>query len=223
MSDPSEEEARYPCPACGKRLYAWTNARDPIDRSPIALDHCEDCGLIVTRGPQPPDVEAELAALERQGDELVAPNRESFQGGIGGPGWAGMEPDRRRLHLNPRAAKLLLRARGVELLESRTPFSGRAYAGMLLTMINAFTLRQNFVRNARAGRVPTATLAEKLSFGLDALVSALVAVPLAPLALIVELAATVAARGGIMRLRTASAVAGSEGPAGGPESEAASR
>lgn len=206
MSD-EEEQARYPCPACGKRLFAWTAARHPIDRSEIVLDHCESCGLIVTRERQPPDVGAELAALEREGSRIVAPNRESFQGGIGGPGWAGLEPERRRLHINPRAAKLLLRKHGVEMLEESTPFSRRSYAGMLLTMTNAFTLRDNFFRNARAGRLPRETTREQLSFALDGVVSVLVAIPLSVVALVVELLGVAFGRGGVMILETAPSAA----------------
>ena len=207
-----DEEARYPCPACGSRLYAWAVARDPIDRSEIVLDHCEDCGLVVTREPRPPDVDAELAALERRGGAVLAPNRESIQGGIGGPGWAGLEPDRRRLHLTPRAAKLLLRGQGVETLESTTPFGVRSYLGMLQTMVNAFTLRDNFVRNARAGRLRLPGVRGRLAIGLDWVVSALVAVPLSVLAVPLELLGSAFGRGGVLRLETApSAVATEEG------------
>lgn len=205
MADPEEDEgAHYPCPACGARLFGWAAARHPIDGSKIVLDRCENDGLVVTRADDPPDPSAELdELLATAGGPIEAPNRESFQGGIGGAQWAGLEPERRRLHLNPRAAKLLLRKRGIEVLGSSTPFSRRSYAAMLQTMINAFTLKDNFLRNARAGRVPRRTLRERLAFGLDTVVSLLVAIPLSIVALPTELLGCAVGRGGRMVLTTA--------------------
>jgi hypothetical protein len=204
MADPEEaDDAHYPCPACGARLFGWAAARHPVDGSKIVLDHCENDGLIVTRAAEPPDPARELDDLLATGGQIEAPNRESFQGGIGGAQWAGLEPERRRLHLNPRAAKLLLRKRGVEVLDSSTPFSGRSYATMLQTMINAFTLKDNFFRNARAGRLQRQTPRERLAFALDAIVSVLVAIPLSIVALPAELLGCLVGRGGRMVLTTA--------------------
>lgn len=203
MADPDEQEASYPCPACGARLFGWTAAHHPIDRSRIVLDRCEDDGLVVTRAPDPPDVDRELDQILPDRGRIEIANRDSFQGGIGGAQWAGLEPDQRRLHLNPRAAKLLLRRRGIEVLSSSTPFSGASYGGMVQTLVNAFTLRDNFFRNARAGRFRRRTAREKLAFGLDAVVSALVVVPMAILALPLELLGSLVGRGGRMRLETA--------------------
>ena len=203
MAASEDDRANYPCPACGARLFGWGAARDPIDRREIVLDDCEDCGLVITRAARPPDVEAELDALPTTAGTMLIPNRASFQGGIGGPGWANLEPDQRRLHLTPRAAKLLLRRRGIEVLDSSTPFSRRSYAAMLQTLINAFTLRTNFFRNARAGLLPRRNGGERLSFALDMIVSLLVAIPLSVVALVAELIGSLAGRGGLMRLRTA--------------------
>lgn len=205
-----EQEAAYGCPACGSRLYGWSAAKHPVDGTRLVLDHCESCGLVVTRAPEPPDAAAELAALERQGDLLTVPNRESFQGGIGGAQWAGMEAERRRLHLNPRAAKLLLRKQGIELVEHSTPFSRRSYALMLQTMINAFTLRDNFLSNARAGRLPRSSTRERLAYALDMVVSYVVAIPLAIVAAPTELLGSTLGRGGIMKLRTAPTAASAD-------------
>jgi predicted RNA-binding Zn-ribbon protein involved in translation (DUF1610 family) len=202
---PAEEDegARYPCPACGATLYGWIAARHPIDRSKLVLDRCEECGLVVTRAPEAPDVAAELATLEQDGLDFEAPNRRSFQGGIGGAQWADLEPDRRRLHLTPRAARLLLAERGIAVSGVATPFSARSYLGMVQTLINAFTYRDNFARNARAGRLRPAS--GRFLFWLDAVVSALIAIPMAILALPLELVGSLARRGGRMRLQTSAA------------------
>lgn len=200
-----EKGARYPCPACGATLYGWIAARHPIDRSKLVLDRCEECGLVVTRAPEPPDVTAELAALEQDGLAFEVPNRRSFQGGIGGAQWAALEPDRRRLHLTPRSAGLLLAERGIVVDAVSTPFSARSYLDMLQTLVNAFTYRDNFARNARAGRLRSEGGRARFLFRLDVVVSALVAIPLAIVALPLELIGSLARRGGWMRLETSAA------------------
>ena len=197
------EEARYRCPACESKLYGWTAAHDPLDRGRrIVLDRCETCGLAITRGPAPPDVDLELAPLldgNSEGRiELTAPNRRSFQGGIGGAQWAGLEPELRRLHLNPESLRLLLGERDLELVELRTPYSGRSAKLMWQTLVNAFTLRDNFARNARAGRIPRSTGGEKATYWLDWTVSALVAIPTAIVAYPLEALAAAFGRGGVI-------------------------
>lgn len=202
MSPVSDDGATYPCPACGAKLWGWTAARHPVGAEKLILDRCEDCGLVVTRAPEPPDVKLELSLLEREGDQIVAPNRRSFSGGIGGAQWAGMEPEMRRLHLNPEAARLLLAAEGSEVKSVRARLSLRGYRLMVQTLINAFTLRDNFIANARSGRIAPGSGSERAKFMLDALVSGLVALPMAVLALPLEVVAAALARGGIMRIGT---------------------
>lgn len=197
------KETHYPCPACGATLYGWTAAHNPLDRGhKIVLDRCESCGLAVTRAPDPPDAEAEIeAALERRADgaaTLVAPNRRSLQGGIGGAQWAGLEPEIRRLHLTPESVRLLLAKRGLEVTRTTTPFTREGRRGMLQTLINAFTYRDNFIRNARAGRLPRSSSRERLLYGLDWLVSALVIVPCTIFGLPLEAAGSAFGRGGVL-------------------------
>jgi len=198
------EAAHYPCPACDGTLNGWTAAHDPLDRGrKIVLDRCEGCGLVVTRRPEPPDADAELDELIEPDDgdrvAVVAPNRRSWQAGLGGAQWAGLEPELHRVHLNPDALRLLLAARGLELTEVGTPFRNRAFKLMWQTVVNAFTYRDNFFRNARAGRLsqPSGTR-ERLLFGIDWMVTVLVAIPAAMFALPLELLATAFARGGVL-------------------------
>lgn len=197
----SEEEATYPCPACGAKLWAWVAARDPGSDGQLVLDRCEECGLTVTRAPRPPDVAAEIAQLPREGDEIVVANRHSFQGGLGGAQWAALNAGAQRLYLTPRSAELLLRERGIEVLAVETPFSRAGYRAMVETFVNAFTLHDNFVAHARAGRIPRGTLKQKLSYGLDVVVGALAVLPAAIVAAPLELLAVSLRRGGVMRLR----------------------
>ena len=197
------EEAAYPCPACDSTLYGWTAAHDPLDRGRrVVLDRCESCGLTVTRAATAPDL-AELDALLNGGADghgrLVAPNRRSVQGGLGGAQWAGLEPELHRLHLTPESTRLLLARRGLRAESVRTPFGSRGLRAMVQTLVNAFTLRDNFIRNARAGRVSAASIGRP-AYALDWTVSALVLIPCALVALPLEAIGAALGRGGVMEV-----------------------
>ena len=85
------------------------------------------------------------------------------------------------------------------VVESGTPFRSRAFQLMWQTMINAFTYRDNFLRNRRAGSPARAGDGkDRFLYGLDWVVSVLVAIPTAMAALPLELLATAFARGGIL-------------------------
>ena len=209
--DHKQRDAHYPCPACGATLYGWTAAHDPLHRgTKVVIDRCESCGLAVTRRREPPDAEAEIHALLDRNEggvvEIVAPNRRSFQGSLGGAQWAGLEPEIHRLHLTPEALKLLLAEQGLEVTDSGTPFRNRSFTLMWQTVVNAFTYRDNFMRNHRAGRLPKPeTGRERFLYWLDWTVTILVAVPAAMFSLPLELLATVFARGGILTATATSA------------------
>lgn len=196
------ENAAYPCPACGCNLFGWTAAHNPLRRGErIVLDRCENCALAVTRAAVPPNPAAELDALisETGGRiEVSAPNRRSIQAGLGGAQWAGLEPELRRLHLNPESTRLLLTKRGIDVESVRTPSSSAGYKLMLQTLINAFTLRDNFLRNARAGRIAPRTAKDRWLFRLDYVVSYLVWVPCAVVAYPLERLGAASGRGGIL-------------------------
>ena len=161
MTERSRAEGR-PLPVPGLRRDPLRLDRRPRSRShrgtKIVLDRCESCGLAVTRRREPPDAEAEIHALIDRNEggvvEIVAPNRRSFQGSLGGAQWAGLEPEIHRLHLTPEALRLLLAKQGLEVTESGTPFRNRSFTLMWQTVVNAFTYRDNFMRNHRAGRLP---------------------------------------------------------------------
>lgn len=202
MEEP--QEPPYPCPACGAPLYGWTATRDPLSRERrVILDRCESCRLAVRRAADPPDVEAELATLigEEPGSFAV-PNQGSLAGSLGGAQWAGLDPAR-RLHLNPLALRLLLQKRGLELAELRTPLTRRSLALMWQTIVNAFTLRDNFRRDARDGRIPRGTGRERLAYWLDAAVTVLVALPALLAAVPLEAVAAARGRGGVIEARAA--------------------
>lgn len=216
--DPTENDnAHYPCPVDGATLYGWTESKPWDGRDPILLDHCEECGIVVVRAAQAPDVDAELGALERDGDELVIPNRGSVAAWLGTAGWSEIGSGERRLHLTEKAARGLLESRGTEVLSARTPFSRRSYGAMLQTMVNAFTLRTNFARRARRGELQARSVTDRLAFALDGVVSVLVAIPLSVVALGAELLASALGKGGFLRLRTATTAPTDSSPGRSPE------
>jgi hypothetical protein len=198
-----QHRAHYPCPACGATLYGWTAAHDPLDRGhKIVLDRCENCGLAVTRAHEAPDADAELdLVIEERPDGtsvLRAPNQRSIQGSIGGAQWAGLEPELRRIHLNPKATALLLEQRGLAARDTGTPFTREGRQGMLQTFLNAFTYRDNFLRNARAGRIHPSTPRERWLHRLDWVVTVLVYLPAVIFAVPLEWIGTLLGRGGVM-------------------------
>ncbi len=205
MSDSVADAIDYPCPACGSPLYGWVAAHDPLRRGEkVVIDRCERCRLAVTRAAAPPDADAELdAVIERRGDGTVvieAANVASVQAGLGGAQWAGLEPELRRLHLSPDSVRRLLARRGVEVVDVGTPYRRASFGLMRQTLINAFTLRDNLLRNARAGRLEAPTsIRGRLLFGLDYLVSVLIWVPCALVAYPLERGAAKLGRGGTLR------------------------
>jgi len=197
----------YPCPACGSPLYGWTAAHDPLDHgSKLVVDRCETCRLAVTRASEPPDAAAELDAVIERGEdgaiEIDTANGASVQGSLGGAQWAGLEPELRRLHFSPDSVRRLLAQRGVEVTDVSTPYQRRGYSQMRQTLINAFTLRDNFLTNARAGRLPEPTSGrDRWLVRLDYLVSWIVWIPCAVVAYPLERGAAQFGRGGILVAR----------------------
>ena len=203
----AQAPASYSCPACGAVLFGWSLARNASGGARIVLDQCERCGLAVTRAERAPDLAGEIAELRRDGELIWAPNRRSFQAGIGGAQWAALEPGRHRLHLSPASARLLLGGREIEVLAVRTPFTRRSYRAMIDTLVNAFTLNDNFAASAKAGLIPRRTTRQRLIYGLDRTVSLLAFVPAAIFAAPIEWLGCRLGRGGEMELHVRDAQA----------------
>lgn len=204
---PEADGAGYPCPACDAPLFGWATARDPRGgEGRFVVDRCERCGLAVTRAEETPDVEAELdPLLEADPDgamRLEAANRGSLQAWLGGGGWAALEPAVRRLHLNRDSARLLLTRCGLEVEAVSTPYRSAARRQMMVTLINAFTLREGYFRDSRAGLLPDpASARERWSRRLDFAVSRIVWGPCALVAYPLEGAASIVGRGGTIAIR----------------------
>jgi hypothetical protein len=169
-----------PCPVCGSPLFGWATMRPgatPVRR-------CERCGLGVAGGAA--NREEALAALTGQ---MRVPNGASFQARLGGSGWAGLEPGRRFL-FTPASLRLL----GVEGAVAR-PY----IAGAWQTLLNGFTFGHN-VALASLGRGSSTAAAHSWQRAVDAVVSVLASPLVLVGAVLIEVAAATAGRGGVLRL-----------------------
>ncbi|MGI9556641.1 MAG: hypothetical protein ACR2N5_01735 [Solirubrobacterales bacterium] len=196
MSKGDEERAHYPCPACGSTLYGWVKIKAAEGPEPV-LDRCESCGLAVTRADQPVDVRAELAGISRGPGEYAAANRRSWQSSLGEGHWAALD-SQHRIYLTPRAATLLFEQEGLEIGRISYPRSGRNIGWMWQTLMNALTLRDNFARDARAGRIRPEGSRQRTAYGIDMVVTVLAAIPVTLLTGPLELLAALFRRGGEM-------------------------
>jgi predicted RNA-binding Zn-ribbon protein involved in translation (DUF1610 family) len=198
---PRTQRAERRCPACGQPLYGWivASARDRELRTSFVVDRCEECGLGVTRGVADPEqLLARVGArLARAGTlEIRAPNRDSWQAGIGGAQWAALELPDQGLHLTPRALPLLLDRHGLEAVRVHQPTLGRNQVWMWQTLLNGFTFHTNFALDVLRRRLSPRTARGLPSFAIDAIVSVLVALPVALVSVPLELLACLARRGG---------------------------
>src|SRR5262245_15861860 len=107
------------CPACGEPLFVWLETSGYGPREDQIVDRCENCGLAVVREavPDPERAVEELVGGHPAGNGQVgfrAPNAASLQAWFGAENWAALEPGDRTVKPTPKAARLLLRRRGLE-------------------------------------------------------------------------------------------------------------
>jgi hypothetical protein len=189
--------ANPPCPACGEPLFGWATTPDST-----AIRRCEACGLGVAG--EPGDEQAVLHSLERLREDgaddlryLVA-NRAGLAAWLGAGGWAAIEPGTHYL-LTPEAVRRVAAARDQELVRARW----RPTAGIALmwgTMLNSFTWGHNVALGAfgRAGSTPARRRWQR---GLDVLISVLASPVVFVAAVLLESAAALAGRGGVLELQ----------------------
>ena len=190
------------CPACGEPLFGWlllesSEQGDPRDS--VVLERCERCRLGVAADLAPASSASELLGSARRISdsrlELRVANRVSVQASLGGRRWAALEPNR-RLFPTPQSLPLLTAAAGLEIEELGYARRGRAQAWMWQTILNAFTFHENFARELRAGTLRPVGALGRLKFGIDVLVTALLAIPVAIVSAPLELFAALTGRGG---------------------------
>lgn len=193
MSEPN-------CPACGSAMFGWAKVSRRPAYAPGAggqvVDRCESCGLGLLDAGRAIDLGAALGG----GELIEGPNRSSLQAALGARGWAAIDPVR-RVYPTPAAAEPIAKRLGGHAAKIRTPPGGVAIWSMWQTLVNAFTLGDNVISDARHGRHAPASGRERAALALDLLVSALVALPLLIVAAVLETVASLAGRGGVVRFK----------------------
>ena len=190
------------CPACGQPLFGWLlmdSGERGSSSEEIVLERCERCRLGLAAELAAESSASALLGSARQVSngrlELRVANRASIQASLGGMHWAALEP-KRRLYPTPTSLPPLAAAAGLEIEELRFARRGRGQVWMWQTILNAFTFNENFARQVRAGTLRPSGAVARLKFGIDAVVTAVLAVPVAIVSAPLELFAAFAGRGG---------------------------
>jgi SAM-dependent methyltransferase len=143
------------------------------------LEHVSDPDAAVAR----------IASWLRPGAALLVgvPNLDSLQSRIGGDRWYHLDLPRHRTHFTPAGLHALLRRHGLEPVATRHVLAEHNPFGMWQTLANRMTRRPSYLFHLLKREAP-----------LDArdLAVSLLALPLLPLAALLELAAGLARRGG---------------------------
>ncbi len=202
-----------PCPACGEPLFVWVETQGYGVLEDQLIDRCENCGLVVARDSVPAPEQATDAlvsdqhetgragARPRSGDRIAirAENAASLQAWLGAENWAALRPGGHGLKPTPRAARLLLARRGLEVRRVRY-LTGPGMASMWQTLLNLLTFHRDFASQAASGRLRPGTGRSRAAFWTDAVVTVLAAIPTAIIAVVLEGGAMIARRGGVIEL-----------------------
>jgi hypothetical protein len=193
------------CPACGRPLFVWLETQGYGPREDQVIDRCENCGLVAARDavPSPEDaLDALLLGEEEDGSRLAigADNASSLQAWLGAENWAALRPGGRGIHPTPKAARLLLARRGLEVRRIRHLIRPGT-ASMWQTLLNLLTFHRDFASEASSGRLRPGTGRGLAAFWIDAAVTVLAAIPTAIIAVILESGAVLARRGGAIEIQ----------------------
>jgi hypothetical protein len=179
-----------------RALFGWAVVRPagaPHSREHV-LDRCEACGLGIMR-----ELEGGTIAKPEPGTTFSVPNRRSWQAGIGGGHWGALEVPERGMYPTPASLGLLFEKQGLAA-DVRQPPLGRNQLWMWLTLMNAFTFHDGFAREVLRGRLTPRGARSVAAFAADAVVSTLVALPLALISGPLELLAVAFRRGGVLEV-----------------------
>lgn len=190
------------CPACGEPLFVWVETEGYGAREDQLIDRCENCGLAVPRNAVPsPDgaVDALLFGREESGSGVAirVDNAASLQAWLGAENWAALRPGGHGMKPTPRAIRLLLARRGLEVRRIRHLIRP-GMASMWQTLLNLLTFHRDFASEAASGRLRPGTGRGLAAFWIDAVVTVLASIPTAIIAVILETGAVIARRGGVI-------------------------
>ncbi len=193
------------CPACGQPLFVWLETEGFGSREDQVIDRCENCGLVAARDSVPsPDhaIDELLFGKEENGAEVAirADNAASLQAWLGAENWAALRPGGHAIKPTPRAARLLLARRGLDVRRIRHLIRP-GMASMWQTLLNLLTFHRDFASEAASGRLRPGTGRGVAAFWIDAAVTVLAAIPTAIIAVVLETGAVMARRGGAIEIR----------------------
>jgi SAM-dependent methyltransferase len=148
------------------------------------LEHLADPGAALRR----------IAGWLAPGGTLLVgvPNLASWQARFGGPRWYHLDVPRHRTHFTPSGLEALLRASGFEPVGSTFLVLEHNPFGMWQSLVSRATRHPSYLYNVLKRNAPLRST--------DLVVTA-AALPLAPLAFVVELVAGVARQGGTVAVR----------------------
>ena len=211
------------CPLCGGSVFAWIGIPETATEASVGLpspvdpdapggggaarlvDRCERCGVGIERRSGPVDLQGELERIEVEGRvglrTFAAPNRASWQGSLGGDGWAALAEWRGRLLLTPRAFGLLAEKNGLAPEKPAFPPAGLNQRWLWQSILNGITLHHNFLTEVRAGRLRMANSRGPVQFAADMVASVLATPFVLLISIPLEAVASLAGRGGRMVLR----------------------
>jgi len=219
---PGRDERSGACPLCGGAVYPWIGIPQAISEATVGLpspvdpdeptgggarlvDRCLECGAGIERASGPVDLSAELDRIEIEGPEgsrtYQAPNRASWQGSLGGDGWAALSDWRGRLLLTPRALRLLISKNGLEANDPAFPPTGPNQRWLWQSILNGITLHHNFLSEVRAGRLRMSNSRGSAAFVADMVASCLATPFVLLVSVPLEAVAALAGRGGRMVIR----------------------
>ena len=194
------------CPACGQPLFPWIEGPDasPGSRSDHVVDRCENCHLGLERedaGEALADLIEGIAEEVRDVGRatLHVANGASLQAGIGVENWSALHLPAEPYVLTPKALELLLEHEDLEIARRSYPLRP-ATAAMMQTLLNLITFNRNFASEALHGTLrPAQARPGRSGFFLDTAITALAAVPVAIISVVLEGGASLARRGGVLR------------------------
>lgn len=211
------------CPLCGGGVFPWIGVPDVVSEATVGLpspvdpydpagggdarlvDRCDRCGVGIERSPEPVDLAAELERIEAEGPEgtrtFATPNRASWQGSLGGDGWAALAEWQGRLLLTPRALGLLVELNGLHPEEAAFPPAGPNQRWLWQSILNGITLHHNFFSEFRAGRLRMGNARSPAAFAADMVASVLATPFVLLISVPLEAVAALAGRGGRMVVR----------------------
>lgn len=190
------------CPACEEPLFVWIETVGFGPREDEIVDRCENCGLVCARNRVPANADEALERLfpHPQGRRLgKVANPKSLQAWLGAENWAALQPGGSGLAAGRDALDRLFGAGGRANPKVR-PMFAVSIASMWQTLINLLTFHRDFAMQVGRGRLHPSGAKGWAAWVIDLLITILVAVPTAILAVILESLALLGKRSGVMEV-----------------------